>query len=69
MTKYRIVITVVRRFEDGNVHTTCTYISFCDNTPDAMEKAGRYAMYQMGEEKADYIKHVSVTAIPEQEEE
>lgn len=66
MTKYRIVITVVAKFDDGDVHTTSTYVSYCNNTPEAMEKAGRYAMYQLGEERADYIKHVSVTAMPEE---
>lgn len=66
MTKYRIVITVVRKYDDGDVCATSTYISFCKSMADAMEKAGRYAMYQLGEEDADYIKHVSVTAMPEE---
>lgn len=66
MTKYRMMITVVRKYEDAEIRSTNTYVSYCGCMADALEKAGRYAMYQLGEEKADYIKHISVTACPEE---
>ena len=65
MIKFRMMITVVRKTDDGFVHISSTYVSYCECMAEALERAGRYAVYQVAEEHADYIKHISVTAVTE----
>lgn len=58
MSKYRMQITVIT---DQGVRLTNVYVSECGSMKEATAKAARYADYQMDEESAAYVKHISIT--------
>lgn len=59
--KFRITISLVR----GDTMITDVYVAQCANMYEAMAKASRYAAFQMDEEDGEYLKHISVHAIKE----
>lgn len=62
MYYYTITIIVAKLGQDDKSRTIIegTFESLCGSMPEALEKAGRYAMYFLGEEKADYIDEIRV---------
>lgn len=61
MNKYRMTISVVK----GDTLITDVYVAECPNMFEAMQKAARYAGFQMDEEGGEYIKHISVSMVKE----
>lgn len=61
MSKYRMTISVVK----GDTLITDVYVAECPNMFEAMQKAARYAGFQLDEECGEYIKHISVNMIKE----
>lgn len=61
MYYYTITITVVKLCEDkGRILIEGTFESLCGSMPEALEKAGKYAMLFLDEEKADYIDTINI---------
>lgn len=56
MIRYKFTIETVRRDE----HVICIYTPECNTETEAIKKAASFAVMQMDEEKADFIKRVEV---------
>lgn len=63
MNKYRLTISVVK----GDTLLTDIYVVECPTMAIALGKAARYSEFQLEEEGAEYVKHISVTLHKEAE--
>ena len=65
MNKYRIQVTVIKKWFDERYNLTNVYVTVAADMDEALSIASRYANHQALEEHADIIKHISVTEIGE----